>query len=89
MALNATLRQTNIVKAVVRPDGTGRLVGTAPITLKNQFGQTGAQYIADLKDVNIAGLTDGATLLYNASTEKYDVRQLTDVDISDIDLGTF
>lgn len=89
MAINATLRQTNVVKAVVRPDGTGRLVGTAPITLKNQFGQVGAQYVADLKDVNITELTDGSTLLYNTTTQKYDVRHLTDVDISDIDLGTF
>ena len=89
MALIATLRQPNVVKATVRPDGTGRLVGVAPITLKNQFGQTGAQYITELKDVNVTQLAPSSTLLYNAATEKYDIRKLQDTDLPNIDLGLF
>jgi hypothetical protein len=83
------LTPTRIIKATVRPDGSGRLVGVAPITLKNQIGTTGAQVVTDLKDVNAVELTNGSSLFYNATTGKYDVRQPTDADIPDVDLGTF
>jgi hypothetical protein len=83
------LTPTRVIKATVRPDGSGRLVGVAPITLKNQMGTNGARFVSDLQDVNIVELTTGSSLFYNADTGKYDVRQPTDADISDIDLGTF
>jgi hypothetical protein len=83
------LTPTRIIKATVRPDGSGRLIGVAPITLKNQMGTTGAKVVGDLQDINVVELTSGASLFYNATTGKYDVRQPTDADISDIDLGTF
>jgi hypothetical protein len=83
------LTPTRVIKATVRPDGSGRLVGVAPITLKNQMGTTGAKFVSDLQDVNIVELTTGSSLFYNSTTGKYDVRQPTDADISDIDLGTF
>jgi len=83
------LQQQSVIKATVRPDGTGRLVGVAPITLKNQFGAVGASNVAELKDVNVVDLTSGSTLLYNVATGKYDIRRLNDTDISDVDFGTF
>ena len=83
------LTPTRVIKATVRPDGTGRLVGVAPITLKNQMGTTGARFVSDLQDVNPVELTTGSSLFYNATTGEYDVRQPTDTDISDIDFGTF
>jgi hypothetical protein len=83
------LTPTRVIKATVRPDGSGRLVGVAPITLKNQMGTTGAQFVSDLRDVNIVELTSGASLFYNATSGEYDVRQPNDTDIPDIDLGTF
>lgn len=83
------LTPVNVIKATVRPDGTGRLVGTAPITLKNQMGTTGAQFVSDLRDVNIVELTTGSTLYYNSATGAYDVRQPNDTDIPNVDLGTF
>jgi hypothetical protein len=83
------LTPTRIIKATVRPDGSGRLVGVAPITLKNQIGTTGAQVVTDLKDVNAVELTNGSSLFYNATTGKYDIRQSADTDIPDVDLGTF
>lgn len=81
------LQQQSVIKATVRPDGTGRLVGVAPITLKNQFGELRA--VAELKDVNVVDLISGSTLLYNVATGKYDIRRLNDTDISDVDFGTF
>jgi hypothetical protein len=83
------LTPTRIIKATVRPDGSGRLVGVAPITLKNQIGTTGARFVGDLQDVNAVELTTGSSLFYNATTGEYDVRQPTDADIPDVDLGTF
>ena len=83
------LTPTRVIKATVRPDGTGRLVGVAPNTLKNQMGTTGARFVSDLQDVNPVELTSGSSLFYNATTGEYDVRQPTDADIPDVDLGTF
>jgi hypothetical protein len=83
------LTPTRVIKATVRPDGTGRLVGVAPITLKNQMGTNGARFVGDLQDVNTVELTTGSSLFYNATTGEYDVRQPTDADIPDVDLGTF
>ena len=83
------LTPTRVIKATVRPDGTGRLVGVAPITLKNQMGTNGARFVGDLQDVNTVELTTGSSLFYNATTGEYDVRQPTDADITDVDLGTF
>lgn len=83
------LTPTTVIKATVRPDATGRLIGVAPITLKNQMGTTGAQFVSDLRDVNIVELTSGSQLYYNATSGEYDVRQPNDTDIPDIDLGTF
>lgn len=83
------LTPTRVIKATVRPDGSGRLVGVAPITLKNQMGTTGAKFVSDLQDVNPVELTTGSSLFYNAATGEYDVRQPTDADIPDVDLGTF
>lgn len=83
------LTPTRIIKATVRPDGSGRLVGVAPITLKNQIGTTGAQVITDLKDVNVVELSNGSSLFYNATSGKYDVRQPNDTDVPNIDFGEF
>jgi hypothetical protein len=83
------LTPTRVIKATVRPDGTGRLVGVAPITLKNQMGTNGARFVGDLQDVNAVELATGSSLFYNATTGEYDVRQPTDADIPDVDLGTF
>jgi hypothetical protein len=84
-----SLVKTTVIKATVRPDGTGRLVGVAPITLKNQFGAVGASNVAELKDVNVVELVNGSTLMYNATTQKYDIRTIDQNDLGDIDFGTF
>jgi hypothetical protein len=89
MVMNVSLQPQRVIKATVRPDGTGRLVGVAPITLKNQMGTSGAKFVSDLQDINVVELTTGSSVFYNASTGKYDVRQPTDTDIADIDFGTF
>lgn len=83
------LTPTRVIKATVRPDGSGRLVGVAPITLKNQIGTAGAKFVSDLQDVNPVELTTGSSLFYNATSGEYDVRQPNDTDVPDIDFGEF
>lgn len=62
------------------------LSAQAPVTLRN----TAADYnaIDRLTDVELSQREDGSTLVYNASTDKYEVKPLTAA-ITDIDGGTF
>lgn len=66
----------------------GTLTPSSPITLKNQIVEiTSIENIADVDEINV---TDGATLIYNSSTDKYEIKPLNFNDLSgDIDGGTF
>lgn len=66
----------------------GTLTSSSPITLKNQIVEiTSIENIADVDEINV---TDGATLIYNSSTDKYEIKPLNFNDLSgDIDGGTF
>lgn len=66
----------------------GTLTSSSPITLKNQIVEiTSIENIADVSEINV---TDGATLIYNSSTDKYEIKPLNFDDLSgDIDGGTF
>jgi len=65
----------------------GRLSSAAPITLKNQIQEI--RSIEDIADVSEVSVTDGATLVYNSETDKYEVRQLQIEDLGAIDGGSF
>ena len=60
---------------------------TTPITLKNQVSEI--RSIEDIADVAEIDVTDGATLVYNSETDKYEVRQLQIEDLGAIDGGSF
>lgn len=62
------------------------LTGTAPITLRN----TASDYnsIDRLVDVELGSRTNGSTLVYNALTDKYEVKPLSAA-ITSLDGGTF
>ena len=62
---------------------TGALVQTQPITIKNIVQEPQINSIEDLPDVSKVAVANGATLVYNASNDLYEVKQL------DIDGGTF
>ena len=66
------------------------LTGVSPFTLKNQITEiTSIEQIADVDEINV---TTGATLIYNSSTDKYEIKPLQFTDISgtvDLDGGTF
>ena len=62
------------------------LTATAPVTIRN----TAADYnaIDRLTDVELAQRQDGSTLVYNAATDKYEVKPITAA-ITELDGGTF
>ena len=52
----------------------GILQPTTPITLKNQALQI--TNLEDISDVEVVNRVEGATAVYNASTDKYDIKPL-------------
>jgi hypothetical protein len=68
-------------------NNNGRLSSAAPITLKNQIQEI--RSIEDIADVAEVDVSDGATLVYNSETDKYEVRQLQIEDLGAIDGGSF
>ena len=67
----------------------GILTSTTGITLKNQIREIHS--IQDIPDVSEVSVVDGATLVYNASSDLYEVRQFTinDLSLASIDGGSF
>lgn len=77
---------TGIRRVIMAPKSTfratvqkvgGRVQAIDPITVKNQIREI--RNIDDIPGVNGALRTDGAVLIWNANTEEYDVRLLTDL----------
>jgi len=80
-----------VTKQTVTLNNLGNvLTGVSPFTLKNQITEiTSIEQIADVDEINV---TTGATLIYNSSTDKYEIKPLQFTDISgtvDLDGGTF
>jgi len=68
-------------------NNNGRLSAAAPVTLKNQIQEI--RSIEDIADVSEVDVTNGATLIYNSETDKYEVKQLQIGDLGAIDGGSF
>lgn len=68
---------------------SGKISTTAPITLKNQVNEI--QSIEDIRDVDEVNVANGATLVYNSSNDKYEVRPLQQEDFETLNLdgGSF
>ena len=87
MALRASItgNVSNSIIAVVKTDG--RLSSAAPgVTLKNQINEI--RSIEDIADVVETNVVDGATLVYNAALDKYEVKPF-DIGASGLDGGIF
>ena len=80
MALNAKITKITGVQAKVT-NNAGVLSTVAPLTLKNQIQEIRSiEDIGDVDDINVA---TGSTLVYNSTTDKYEIKML------DLDGGTF
>jgi hypothetical protein len=86
MALKASISNvSNSIIAVTKTDG--RLTSTSPaVTIKNQINEI--RSIEDLGDVVETNVVDGATLVYNSSLDKYEVKPI-DLAATGLDGGTF
>jgi hypothetical protein len=69
------------IKAKIEVSNTG-FQPTAPITIQNQIREYHINSIEDLPDVDEIDVIEGATLVYNANTDTYDVKR---IDVADID----
>ena len=87
--MRATIGRTTTQNVRVTNTGSGLQTST-PITLKNQT--TEIRSIEDIADVFEVDVTEGATLVYNATNDKYEVRRIEAQDIQgefNLDGGEF
>ena len=79
-----TISGTNKTSFVIKVNNNGGIItSNTPITLKNQIQDRPIKSIEDIDDVSEVSVTDGATLIYNANNDLYEIKQL------DIDGGTY
>lgn len=71
--IRVTLSKSNFDVTVKKFDG--KLSVTDPITVRNQIYEF--RSLADIPNVNVVSLVDGATIIYNANTLIYEIRPLT------------
>ena len=87
--MRAILARSTTQNVRVNNTGSGLLTPTS-ITLKNQIAEI--KSIEDFPDVEEVNVTSGATLIYNSSNDKYQIRLIQSGDIQgqlDIDGGEF
>lgn len=87
--MKATIARTTQHNVKVQNHG-GILQTNTPITLRNQV--TEIRSIEDLGDVAEIDVSSGATLVYNSQNDKYEVKKITQGDISgsfNLDGGEF
>jgi hypothetical protein len=87
MALPSSIVVQQVAGQTIRVTQQNQVLSTqAPVTLRN----TAADYnaIDRLTDVELSQRENGSTLVYNASTDKYEVKPITAA-ITGLDGGTF
>lgn len=88
-SINVTVRVKEPITVTVPDRRTAATTNTQPIVLKGQ--SRNITYLQDLLDIEEASQANGATLVYDSTTDKYVVKQLTlgDLDVTSLDGGTF
>lgn len=80
--------ETRIVAKVTNNGGI--LQPATPITMKNQLREYQINSIEDLPDVSETEVVNGATLVYNANTDLYEVKPIDTTFLTGvIDAGEF
>jgi hypothetical protein len=88
MTLKATVSPRVTNQTVVLNQKNGILTTVAGVTLKNQISELSS--IEQINDVTGVNVTNGATLVYNSTNDKYEVKPLEFSSISgSLDGGTF
>lgn len=86
MSIHGQIRSATTTIVAKVDNNNGRLSAAQPVTVKNQIQEI--RSIQDLPDVDEVNVVDGATLVYNSATDKYEVK-LIDLGASGLDGGTF
>lgn len=84
--MSTALRLSNNVVRVTLSGGRVTQ-SSAGVTLKNQVNEI--RSIEDLGDVVETNVANGATLVYNSATDKYEIKPLTLADLGTLDGGLF
>jgi hypothetical protein len=87
--MKVTLAKTTTQKVTVDNRG-GTIQSSTPVTLKNQINEIHS--IQDIQDVSSIDVEQGATLVYNSQTDKYEIRKLQSADFGgtlNLDGGSF
>ena len=85
--MKATIQRNQVITVTTAPSGS--LVQDAPITLKNSIADGQVATIEAIGDVEEIDVTDGATLVYNSATDKYEIKPIPSSSIPNLDGGTF
>jgi hypothetical protein len=83
---NATIQRPNL--ATVNSVAITDTQSNPPISLKSNLNSINQGYIHNLLDVVENHPSDGSTLVYNSTTNKYEVKQIT-VFVTSLDGGSF
>lgn len=84
MSINAIIKRPNHI--IANTVGITTTQSNPPIDLKNNAPSINQSYLHNLLDVSEDHPQDGYTLVYNANTHKYEVRQNI---VTAMDGGTF
>ncbi len=77
-------------KITVKVNTNNGLLNPKALTIKNQFREYQINSIQDLPDVDEITVDSGSTIVYNANTNKYEVKPLNATNITGIiDGGEF
>jgi hypothetical protein len=71
MTLNTETRFT------VKVNTSTPVLNPTTLTVKNQFREYQINSIEDLPDVDEVNITDGAVIIYNQTTDKYEIKPFT------------
>lgn len=88
MTLNAKINRES--KFTVKIDNKSPVLNPTTLTIKNQFREYQINSIEDLPDVDEVNVSEGSTLIYNQTTDKYEVKEFTqEFFVGPIDGGVF
>lgn len=86
MIINATIKRPNVI--IANTVGLTTTQSNAPIDLKNNVTGVAQSYVHNLLDVVENSPVDGATLVFNANTHKYEVKTIS-ILVEALDGGSF
>ena len=88
MTLNAKINRET--KLTVKVDNKTPILNPTTLTVKNQFREYQINSIQDLPDVDEVNVTEGAVIIYNQTSDKYEIKEFTqEFFVGPIDGGVF